>query len=119
AVTRERVRDLMGEDDGEPARVLREREETGVDGDLPAREREGVLLLRVIDDDEAPAVIGAVRHAGDALPDLLNRAVDGRRRVDPALSQHLVEGARAELVLLLRGDENQLRAARKRRPAAC
>ena len=120
AVAREGVGDLVPEHDREPVGALGEREDAGVDGDLAAGQTERVLLLRIVDRHEAPLVVGTLRDAGQALPHCLDRSVHLRASVEVALAEHLLEGARPELVLLLRRDEDQLRAASVRRGgAAC
>src|SRR5262245_46877386 len=106
------MRDLVAENDGEAVRVLRHGKDACVDGDLPTRETEGVHLLRVIDHDEPPLVVGPLGDVGDPHARRLDGLRHGRIRVDAALADDLPEGLRPELVLLLGGDEHQLGAVR-------
>lgn len=56
------MRDLVTEHDAESGRRLRERKHSGVDGDLASRKAEGVLLFRILDDDEPPRELRLIRH---------------------------------------------------------
>jgi hypothetical protein len=111
-VTGDCVGDLMPEDDGQPGGRLGHRQDTGVDRDLAARETEGVLLLGIVDHDEAPLVVGTVGHPGQPLPHLLDRRDHALARVHVALRQHLLVGLGAEFALFFRGHQDELRPVR-------
>ena len=114
AVTGDDVPDLVTENDGEPGRGLRDRQDARVDGNLPAGEREGVLLLRVIDHRELPVEVWTVHHPRDPLPDGLDRLHDRAAPLEATLGEDLLVGLRSELGLLLGRDQDQLRAPRVR-----
>jgi hypothetical protein len=108
-----RVRDLVAQYGREPGVVLGERQDPGVDHDLPAREAVGVGLVLAEErhlPDERRLVVGG--DGLDALRDALHLLVLRARRDDP--STVLAEGLRVLLVskrdLLLVGELHALRA---------
>ena len=104
--------DLVTEDDREAVGVDRHRQDAGVHGHLPARQRKGVLLLRIVDDREAPLVVRLIRRCREPPADGLHRRNDSGARVDAALGEHLLVRLGTELRLLLGRDQHQLGTAR-------
>jgi hypothetical protein len=111
-VARDGVRDLVSEHDGESCLILRDGEDARVDSDLAAWEAERVHLSVVVDHDEVPLKVRAVRDGSQSLPDLLNGTVRARARIEAALRHHLLERLGTERRLVLRADEDQLRPVR-------
>jgi len=111
---RDRVRDLVAEDRREPGLVLGNRQDAGVDPDFAAGERPRVHLCRVVEERELPGPVRAVGAAGETPPDALHDR--GRRRIgrDRALPQHRGVRRRAELALLVGGNDRELAATRVR-----
>jgi len=119
SVARDGMRDLVSEHDGESCLILRDWEDARVDSDLAAWEAERVHLSVVVDHDEVPLKVRAVRDGSQSLPDLLNGTIRARIRIEAALRHHLLERPGTERRLVLWADEDQLRPVRVRdTPAA-
>jgi hypothetical protein len=107
AVAGHGVGDLVPDDDGHAGFVLHDRQDAGVDGDLPARQTECVGLLR-LDESKLPLEVRPIDDGGDALS---HAAQHGRHFGVAALSllgEHLLVGVFAELGVLRLGDEHEL-----------
>jgi hypothetical protein len=68
AVARDDVRDLVPHDDREAVAVLGDWQYARIDSHLAARQREGVDLLRVVDDRELPFVVGRLAACASRSP---------------------------------------------------
>src|SRR2546430_9823516 len=90
AVSRDRVRDLVAEDHGQAVGVDGDGKDARVHGHLSARERKGVLLLRIVDDREAPLVARLVRRRGQSSAGGFHGRNDRGARIQPALGEHLL-----------------------------
>src|SRR6266542_4264476 len=89
--------------DGQDSRVHR---------NLPAREREGVHRLRIVDDLEFPRQVAATRRRRDPGSDACHQSVLSRIVRDLRLPEDVLVGLRAHLDFLRSGDELELGAAR-------
>ena len=111
AVVRDRVRDLVTEDGREPGLVRGDRQDARVDADLAAGERPRVHLVRIVEEGELPLPVRAIGDGREAPADVLDDGLERLVLRDSALAQLRRVRGRAELALLLGGDDRELTAS--------